>query len=241
MNSLVGWIVCLLICSSCTSIYLPTSRNTPLFTGRGEFQTNVSVGNGTNLQAAYAFTDHVAIMMNGLYANSRTGYNYAYRRNYSGEAGLGYFSNGKYNFETFAGYGIGKGEGQDSTLAFLFNLSIEERASGAYKKIFLQPTIGRNIKNFQLALTTRFSFLDFSEIELSYNGEPQPTKEQELIFLEPSFTARYFTSPRPNVIFVFAQVGANIPLLDSDRIAFDYSVLNYSVGIGWALNRKRKA
>lgn len=225
------------MCSACTSIYLPTSRNTPLFSNQGEFQANASVGNGFNVQTAYALTDHFALMVNGLYANNKSLQGTGYRKHYATEAGVGYFLNGKYTFEVFGGYGVGKGYGQDSISSWFSVTTIEEQASGKYQKFFLQPTIGRNVNNFQFAFTSRLSFIDFAEMELLTEGIPRPTGIQELFFLEPSFTVRYFTSKKKNPVFVFTQFGTNIPLHHADQVSFNYSLMNYSVGVGVALKR----
>src|SRR6187551_2337901 len=91
-----------LCCSSCASVYVSSLRNAPLMTGKGEFQSSASFGNGANVNAAYALMDHLGITVGGMYANNRAqNVNNTYRRHQSAEVALGYFGhNNKISYET---------------------------------------------------------------------------------------------------------------------------------------------
>src|SRR5688572_21847076 len=85
-DSVIAGVLFLLCCCSCASVYVPSVRNVPLMTGKGEFQGSASFGNGANLNTAYALTDHVGITVGGMYANNRAQrVNNTYRRHKSTE------------------------------------------------------------------------------------------------------------------------------------------------------------
>lgn len=226
------WFVLSLLCSSCTSLYIPTVRNVPLFSGKGDFQGTVSIGNGLNVQAAYSPFRHLAVAVNGLGANNKLVPQFAYRTHQSAEFALGYYTKGRFPFEIFGGYGTGMGEGRDSSLNVIFFGSALETAAGRYNKYFLQPTIGLNRKRLQYALSVRLSYVDFKSISLATNNHPKEVEKIPIYFLEPSFTFKFFTTRRPTCVFIFAQAGLNLPMNNHDDIFFRYSILHYNVGVG---------
>ena len=59
---IMRYIVLLLLASSCsTALYVPNTRNTPLFREQGEAQVSAYLGAaGLEAQGAYALTDHLA-------------------------------------------------------------------------------------------------------------------------------------------------------------------------------------
>src|SRR6187401_1730782 len=92
VHGVIAAFLLLLCCCSCASVYVSSLRNTPLMTRRGEFQGSASFGNGANVNAAYALTDHLGITVGGMYANNRAqNVNNTYRRHQSAEVALGYF------------------------------------------------------------------------------------------------------------------------------------------------------
>jgi hypothetical protein len=50
--------------TSCAPVYIPNARNTPQFKGGGEFQANVQISQGVDVQAAASITDHIGVMAN---------------------------------------------------------------------------------------------------------------------------------------------------------------------------------
>jgi hypothetical protein len=230
--------VLFLLCSSCTSIYIPTARNIPLFSGKGDFQGTASIGNGINVQAAYSPFRHLAVAVNGLAANNKLWPQFGYRTHQSAEFALGYYTNRKFLFEIFGGYGNGRGEGRDSSARFIFFPSVLETAAGQYNKYFLQPTIGLSRKRLQYALSVRLSYVDFKSISLATNNHSEEVEKRPIYFLEPSFTFKFFTTRRPTGVFIFGQAGLNLPMGNHNDIFFRYSILHYNVGVGIRITHK---
>ena len=64
MRTVKKLILLLLIATSCSPVYVPNARNTPLFQGAGEVQVAAQVGQGYDVQTAVSITDHVGVMAN---------------------------------------------------------------------------------------------------------------------------------------------------------------------------------
>src|SRR6476661_9054814 len=109
----LNFILCISILTSCASVYAPQTMNAPLFSKAGEFQGTFQHGYfNIKAQAAYAVTNHFAVMANG----STTNYNGVgegpgqYQSMSLYEGAIGYYSQNKINplyFEVFIGYGQG--------------------------------------------------------------------------------------------------------------------------------------
>src|SRR5687767_1839211 len=61
-----------LIFSACAPVYVPNSRNSPMFTKAGEFQGSIQFGNGIDAQGAVSVTNHIGLMGNFSYANNKS-------------------------------------------------------------------------------------------------------------------------------------------------------------------------
>jgi hypothetical protein len=231
----------LICCCSCASVYVSSVRNVPLMMGRGEFQGSASFGNGANLNVAYALTEHVGITAGGPYANNRAqNFDNTYRRHQSAEMGLGYFGHTeKISYELFAGYGAGKGFAQDSLWGFIFFANTQLTAEASYNKYFIQPTLAFRPKHFVLAITMRFTYLQFKDISvMTDNRSPSILQSKYSFVFEPCFTAKYFITQKPKSMFVFAQAGFNLAD-QTDDIEYNLPPFmpHYNLGIGFRLSR----
>jgi hypothetical protein len=109
----------LIVLSSCAPVYIPNSRNSPMFQKGGEFQGSVSFGNGIEAQTALSITNHFGVMGNFLYIDRVEGSDTDndednFRHHKFFEGGIGYFENQEKMFvEIFAGYGRGEGSSSD--------------------------------------------------------------------------------------------------------------------------------
>lgn len=218
-----------LILSSCAPVYIPNSRNSPMFQKGGEFQGSVSFGNGIEAQTAVSLTNHFGIMANYLYLNQNAADNNNaedYRHHEFFEGGIGYFENQeKMFFEIFAGYGSGKGSGKNG-----FTISSQTLyAEGKYNRYFLQPAFGFNKKSMHISFVPRFSMVDFTEFTES--GISYPIDEQPVFFIEPAFIGR--VNFANNRIFFTFQTGFSVPV-NSNRY-FDYRAFQMSGGLGFRL------
>ena len=228
-------------CSSCASVYISSLRNVPLLEKQGEFQGNASFGNGMNANAAFALTNHIGIAAGGLYADNRyQRYNNTYRIHKAAEIGLGYFKHtDQISFEVYSGFGVGSGYAQDSTFGwFLFNNS-QLIAEGRYQKYYLQPTFAFNRTRIQMAITMRFTYLEFHDITITNNADPLQVSQKTFLMIEPSFTAKFFILQRIPSIFIFTQAGFNFAdQKDHNERPLPYSILHYNFGLGIRLAKK---
>jgi len=199
----------LLVVSACAPTYVPNVRNVPLFAEGGEFQGTVYVTTGIEAQLAYAVSDNVALMGNySRLSEKNSGQGFTRENNYY-EGGLGYFKNTRSRrFELFGGYGIGNGTGLGQYNFFFSAFGQKELITDyKYSRIFVQPSIGTNNRKFNIAFTTRFSLVDFSE----FTASPvtiKPTENPHL-FIEPALTGKFPLVGNLNGVF---QLGLNVAL-----------------------------
>ena len=169
-------LICLLIITagmtSCVHVYYaPNTPNAPLLSQKGETRINALYASGGNLssfqggeiQLAHAVSKNIGIMANGL-AGGRTETVSSWNGNRNdheesghgsyGEFGAGYFkgldNRQKWIAELYGGFGFGSvkndyGSGDHSTVN--------------HSKLFLQPSVGYKIKNFEAVLVPRLSYI----------------------------------------------------------------------------------
>ena len=142
--------------TGCVTLYKPNTINSPLLKEKGDLHAAAAFGlSGSglyNIQSAYAVSDHIGIMINGMYHNSEfsSNNNSMERLNmYFGEAGGGYFSTfGKNNKGLFQCYG---GMGYGSTTDKIENSTqVNPEVSAEYINVFIQPGIGHIEKNVEI-------------------------------------------------------------------------------------------
>jgi hypothetical protein len=222
-------IVLLLVASSCAPMYIPNSRNSPMFTKGGEFQGSFSMGNGLEGQAAVSITNHIGLIGNYSYINREDldSDSEEVLRHKVYEGGVGYFYNDqKTFFEIFAGYGRGEGNSYDK---YSFFGSTRMQAKGKYERYFIQPAIGVNKKTFHFAFVPRVSFVDFTEF--SGSGATFEVDSSPYVFFEPAFIGRVNTME--NRLFFTFQAGFSTPI---DREPFfDHRGAHTSVGLGFRI------
>lgn len=210
---------------SCAPVYVPNNTNVPLFTEKGEIQVAGYQGtNGTNLQAAVAVVDHLAVMGNFKYAFHDDEDPEKHRKQKLLEAGVGFYDTfgkaGRYEF--YGGYGHGEAESYD--YFDFFDEDEKVRAEGKYEKWFLQGNVGMGNNVIEGALSYRVSYISFyrfneSETTHVYQGN------MEEIMMEPAITMKVGGE---HVKFV-TQFGLSFPFDDYAR--FDHQPLYFSIGI----------
>jgi len=228
------FIALLLLATSCSPLYVPTTRNVPLFREQGEFQGSVYVTTGIDGQLAYALTDHVAVMANGSYLSDKVTEPEDYTRtNRFVEAGLGYYNvTRQFRTELFVGYGIG--EGTSFAQYYFFTPYFSQKdlvATGKYNRIIIQPTIGTNNRKFNLAVTPRVSIVNFTEFSSNDNDPMNAVvtikpDEKPQLFIEPALTGKFPIVGNLQGVF---QLGLSFPT--AVDVYFDYVPLQLSVGI----------
>lgn len=194
-----------IVLGSCAQAYLPNVRNTPQFREGGEFQLGASIGTGVDVQTAYSFTDHFAMMANGSFMTKKeTDYT---RQQQFGELGLGYFNaNRNVRIEVFGGYGMGKSTHSSQYYFFFDDVGQKQVvATGNFQRFFIQPSIGTNNRRFNMAATLRFSAVDFTRMEAE--GFVRTPPESPQLFIEPAVTGRF---PIRGNIYGLFQLGVGL-------------------------------
>jgi hypothetical protein len=183
--------------SSCsTSLYVSNNVNVPLMREKGEVKVNVDQ---SNLQVAYAVSDHWGVMVNG-FSRSYQGKEYFDHSGRLIEAGGGYFLPLRENviFEAYAGGGMGKVD-KKVTYTNAENRVITNTFNATGAKAFIQPSIGYGNKYFDIAFTPRFSYVKylkfnssgFSSEELAVdNLHQERLLKADHLFAEPALTLR---------------------------------------------------
>lgn len=226
-------ILALMTFSACAPVYVPNVRNSPMFTKGGEFQASAQIGNGLEVQSAYAVTEHLGVMTNFSFINqSGQEDEVDYHRHQLFEGGLGYFSNRDDSFfEVYAGYGRGKGTSYD---AFEFFGPQSVAATGRYERYFLQPAFGLNKEDIDFSFAPRFSLVDF--YEFSTELARTSVEEKPKLFFEPAIIGRVdFANDH---MFATFQAGACLGM--NETLYFDRRTFTLSGGIGLRLGARRE-
>jgi hypothetical protein len=232
-------IATMLMLASCAPVYLPNTRNAPLFRGAGEFQGSVHVTRGFDAQAAVSVTNHFGVSGSWNYvSNTDTKDQDNYLKHSLWDAAIGYYENtDKVAFEVFGGYG--KGDGTSYGKYYFFD-DTDVRVNGTYQRFFIQPSIGSNNRIFNWIATVRVSVVDFDKItnlDTAPGSIPETNNPDPVVFMEPSFTGRIFfgkTSP----IYTQLQVGVSFsPQRDP---VFDFQPFLASFGLGFRIGGIKK-
>ena len=184
--------------TGCSPVYYaPDALHVPLHKKAGELRLSGGHSDGLEIssfgfQGSMAVMDNVAIMGSMMIADEGTENN---ENDFKGSGnghllclGLGYFNNyGPLAFETFGGMGWGRVDNDyydQGTVKMRFN------------RPFIQPSVGLKFKIFELAVSSRFSFVDFHRISsenlVAYEQEQldEIKRTREYWFWEPAVTAR---------------------------------------------------
>jgi hypothetical protein len=216
------YILLLTVFASCSSLYIPNTRNVPLFREQGEAQISTYLcSGGLDFQAAYALTDHLAAIGSYAYGSAkRTNPDYTFKNSY-GEIGLGYYDRSRsVRYEILGGYGMGQGTSYDQYYFFGLNSVV---STGKMQKIFLQPSIGTNNRDFNVAFTPRFALVNYSEFTDAVKTVKPNEKAQ--FFIEPALTIKFRMTGN---IHGFCQLGITTPV--PSEVFFDYMRSQFAVG-----------
>ena len=223
------FLLLLLVATSCASVYMPNTRNTPMFRESGEAQLSVYAAAGLDFQGAYAVTDHIAIMgnYNWLSANQTVADSTFKQKNNLWEVGLGLYGvKRKIRWELFAGYGMGKVDSY-SQLGGLFYSDFGQQeviSTGNYTKIFIQPSLGSNKKKVNVAFTPRISLIEFKDFTAA--GITRTSTEKMQIFIEPAFTTKFLLSGN-----LEAMIQIGITTSTKAEVYYEYERFQASAGL----------
>jgi hypothetical protein len=203
-----------------------------MFSEKGEFQATASVSMATeyNLQTAFAITNHLGIMANGMYANhNNTSQHHKSEQRFS-EVALGYYLNkNKFYFDIWSGYGLGQANYVNPDGSKL------DSVSGNFNRFFIQPGIGFKERNIHYGFVLRFSMLDFSNVTGVISDSPANYGNGNEWFYEPTLFYKYSYKK----IFMTTQMGYSLNMT-SHNPHVGYEPLQFSLGIGLRLSPKPK-
>jgi hypothetical protein len=181
--------------SSCSPVpYSNVGMNVPMLKAKGEVNLNASYGvtqdaEGLGLQIAAAADSSFGVMASFYYLANTPGTDWTGKGNFT-EFGVGKFGsteNGKFIYDGYLGLGFGgiKNESGNSML------------NTKFIKPFIQGSIGFNHKIIDVALTTRFAVVSFTDQSFRFD-DPVYSQEAAAFFrenetkfiFEPGITAR---------------------------------------------------
>lgn len=234
-----------LLNSSCTTMYVPNAVPTPLLTEKGDSRIDVGVGLSQNVQASYALTDHLGLMVNGLYQNVNSSTNSAtelsedgdgiYRISRFVEGGLGYytlFNDEDGVFEVYTGFG--KGETFDNKGSL--NPTYDPKTLARYSRVFIQPNVGIVRDHMEFCMGVRLSNVNFDDV-LSESSELNQ-KQFKFGMIEPAITIK---AGWPYAKF-FTQYSFMIPISNSNKDYYRlnsnpvFSLFSIRVGMSFRIN-----
>lgn len=205
-----------------------------------------------NLQSAYAITNHIGIMMDGMYHNrhiSSADSSVEKLNMFFGEAGAGYFSTfGKKKNGLFQCYGAG---GYGVTSDKIDNTKqLYPEVNAKYLNIFIQPGLAFSNKNFELALDLRVNYINLFNIHASlydkfewWNTDFHYYSDSSLYFinLEPTLTMKAGGEKLKG----FLQLGVTVPTINSHSYfavntssMLGFPLIKFSVGINYTFGKK---
>jgi hypothetical protein len=248
----------LFISTSCVTLYKPNAIHSPLLKEKGEINTSASLGLGgsglSNLQAAFATSNHTGIMIDGMYhtRNTSSADSLVEKLNiFSVEAGAGYFiaignkKNGLFQCYGGAGFGITKDK--------IYNAhQPDPEVSAKYFNIFIQPGFALTNTYFDVAFDLRANYVRLFSIH-AYLYDKFDFWNTDFKFY--SDTSVYFINLEPAVTLRaggenlkgFIQLGLIIPTINSNSY-FDVNtsslmiapLIKFSVGISYTFGRKKQ-
>lgn len=186
--------------SSCSSVYMPNVPNTPMLSEKGEFSggAHISPKGNASVNAAYAVSKHIGVLVSGSYMNKEkrsSDYNHRLM-----EFGGGYYDTfGPDNnriIEIYAGYGGGrtKRNFRDYDDHDVLLKTTAENIS--YTKTFLQVNYSSKKNDYLKLFGNRYALNYGTALRISHikmdsflsNNVAQPKEDN--MFIEPIFFTR---------------------------------------------------
>jgi hypothetical protein len=211
--------------SACAPIYVPNTLTAPLLAEQGDVFGGFSSGSsGNDFHVAAALTDEAAIMANASIARKDSVNDESYHEHEFYEGAIGYFlsTDDVWRFETYAGYGEGTAEAENS---FDFaETSVHSYARGSYRRYFAQFNMGMAYDFVEAGFGGRFSYVDFYEVET--DGATYSQSETGM-FVEPAIFLRFGLEPIKIQLQLVGSVGA---------APFEHETFVASAGVSFRIN-----
>ena len=163
-----------MLLSSCKTMYRANKLNIPVFKKKKELQTSLVTGSsGIELQGAYSINNNIAVMLNGVYDNSKVRVmdtiqgvkdgNSEYSNVY-GEGAIGYYRSFGRDTSKMAAVFLGGGVGSTRGYSDHWGIDMIKYNSDYNKSIISKDVTGKAL-DYQLSLDVNFT--------INYNGEDQ--------------------------------------------------------------------
>lgn len=243
-------------------VYSPSAHNVPLLAKKGDSKIGLNYSSnlpgtrasdsyvsrgrshGTDVQGALAITKKFALQANHFFRSEINGGNYTtsldsaeirYRRNLV-EIGAGYYTRinreSSLIFQLFAGIGIGSfsftDKGKDGN-----QVPYTRFHRAAIFKLYVQPAFQfQDKKKIAASLSSRFSVINFRNVETDYSTQEQENFELDrlsispVVFWEPAFVNTFGFNKLPGF---FLEYQAGLSLLVTRRFV-DARSVNFSAG-----------
>ena len=195
--------------SSCSHYYyVANNQNVPLFKEKNElrFTGAFSAGDesqGIEVQTAYSITDNIGIMADYMHVKGGdvSGKDYGKGNYYDGA--IGYYKPIKeYGvFEIYGGLGGSNQHHEYSSFSYDYNTGTyhdvyDGKSDLSFMNFFIQPSFGITFDFFDVAFSTRFCIVSFTNVEKNISGntilydEINTISDKSYYYLEPAITVR---------------------------------------------------
>lgn len=239
-------------CYSPRYVYSPSVQNIPLLNKKNELEFSAyysgspnflkeknNSNNAFDIQAAWAFSNHFAVMINEGYGKEKNNSNDSYFANDSSllsykknfiEMGIGYFTLAKYNakmqFQLFGGAAFGSSKITDDFISN--NIYTAKYHNSRVTKIFLQPAIIYSpVNNFTTALSSRFTEIIFTHIHTNYTATELDNYILDSLTVSPVF----FWEPAMSYTFGFKKIPVKLRIQGSITVLLNHRFIEHKTGI----------
>jgi hypothetical protein len=230
----------------CSSVYIPSPKNIPLFENKGEAQIETGVStNSLYMTGSYAFSEKYAIIANGSISYTAIAGQYILPHgewtfywkgdvpHYSFEAGIGRYNllpSSERKLELFAGAGYG-----------MSAHNFTKYPNQNYKQGFIQLNTGKRYNYVEVGWSLRSQFSRFDNQHFVWYDNHEYGLEHEkynAIHLEPMFVIRvggqrvkWFYRCGINLAFPLSSNS----IMKTCKIEGGYTLLHFSTGISYRL------
>lgn len=222
--------------------YVPTTIKPTYFTGKGDMEVSLNGMYLGELHGAYAITDHIAVSATtaGIAQTNDTTFNYdtafkvvgynSSQKNISdNEISLGAFKNFEdgTTLEIYGGMGFAREKYVNSRVDYI-NPAMNSTTKGKslnYRRVFIQPAIGKMSNFLDFGYANRFSFI-------FYENGPGNSVSKDFISESVLFTRFGYKYVKFMIQFGFT--------LSSSNNRYDYFPFTIGAGLYFQLNKLRK-
>jgi hypothetical protein len=210
---------------------------------RYELQASGFLGNGnastnTELQTAFSVRNNIGIIADQMSINMHynSGLN-SVKANYA-EGGIGYFTHfsDTGEFEIYGGFGGGSQEHKYERTSFdLWTFTTSKTSTGSSElklfRLFIQPSVGVSLKYLDLAFSTRFCIVTFTNIDNNISEANDELEYQHLNDIVEG-TCYYFIEPSLTVRGVLKNVKFQLQIIPGFKTNPDMYFENTHIGFG---------